>query len=907
VTGSKAPSRRSDDAAEPGAPGAHGGLRGIPVSPGTFVPRQRLDVELDNALSKPLTVLVAPAGSGKTAAVARWARRQRGPVHWLVAQRGAATVELGDALLAAGGIDVPRPRRKSGGPGDVARRLGDGAADPRVVVVDDAQYLDPDSWALLETVLDSVPDRVHVVLLSRRDPPMSTVALELSDGLTLLRADSLRFDDDEARRLVTAHAPDADPDDVAAVQARARGWAAALVLGARSLAGAPDRVAARVALARTEQPVLDYLLGEVFTTVPAATRHLLLCTADEVAVTEAAAVALSGDDKAAGRLADLAAAGLLVTTYETPSGTSWTYHPLLRELLRRQVATDGPDQQLARAAHHRAARQYALLGSAAEAVRHATAAGEIPLLAELLWEHGLELLTAGPDGVVDAGLLALPPWAFDGWPGLLGVSALALRERGEIAEALRAAAQHARMAEEVRSTLGARTPSTAEAAHMADAALLAVWMARYGWADLADSVATARTVLGEGAGPASARPLDPARLSWLLHELAAAELWLGDLDAATRHAAQAVLTARAVGNHELTARGLGDLALVQLLQGNVRSAEATVAECLREAAYQGISSGVVDCSQVVLACAAVYDLRLAEAEGALAAMVTPDTTVEPLVAALAVVVAAWLLAERGDVVGARQLLTVEPPLPEPVPTFVDATFAVSRVHWALVAGDRPAAEHEIARLDDLGWEVASAVYSAVLADLAGDQGAALRLLDDALARPASDFETSCTVYAAAYRARLLLAAGRPVAARAALEDALRRAAPQHLVHPLVAGIDTRAGRSLLAEIAHDPREHPFATDVLDALHRETSSASRGVPGTATRRGAVSTTPLAQPLTERESEVLAELALGGSYQDVALALYITENTVKTHVSALYRKLGVERRADALRRARDLDLL
>jgi DNA-binding NarL/FixJ family response regulator len=95
--------------------------------------------------------------------------------------------------------------------------------------------------------------------------------------------------------------------------------------------------------------------------------------------------------------------------------------------------------------------------------------------------------------------------------------------------------------------------------------------------------------------------------------------------------------------------------------------------------------------------------------------------------------------------------------------------------------------------------------------------------------------------------------------------------------------------------------------VLDVLHRETPPASRGVPGTATRRAAVSTTPLAQPLTERESEVLAELALGGSYQDVALALYITENTVKTHVSALYRKLGVERRADALRRARELDLL
>jgi LuxR family maltose regulon positive regulatory protein len=63
----------------------------------------------------------------------------------------------------------------------------------------------------------------------------------------------------------------------------------------------------------------------------------------------------------------------------------------------------------------------------------------------------------------------------------------------------------------------------------------------------------------------------------------------------------------------------------------------------------------------------------------------------------------------------------------------------------------------------------------------------------------------------------------------------------------------------------------------------------------------------QALTGREAEVLRELALGGSYQDVARVLYVTENTVKTHVSAVYRKLGVERRADALRLARDIGLI
>ena len=61
------------------------------------------------------------------------------------------------------------------------------------------------------------------------------------------------------------------------------------------------------------------------------------------------------------------------------------------------------------------------------------------------------------------------------------------------------------------------------------------------------------------------------------------------------------------------------------------------------------------------------------------------------------------------------------------------------------------------------------------------------------------------------------------------------------------------------------------------------------------------------LTQRETDVLHELALGGSYVDIAHALYVTENTVKTHIASLYRKLGAERRADALRRARSAGLL
>ena len=69
---------------------------------------------------------------------------------------------------------------------------------------------------------------------------------------------------------------------------------------------------------------------------------------------------------------------------------------------------------------------------------------------------------------------------------------------------------------------------------------------------------------------------------------------------------------------------------------------------------------------------------------------------------------------------------------------------------------------------------------------------------------------------------------------------------------------------------------------------------------------VATGPLTR-LTDREADVLRELALGGSYTDIAHALFVTENTVKTHLSAVYRKLGVAGRSPALREARARGLI
>ena len=900
-----------------------------PRPPRTFVRRPRLQAALDEAVTRAVTALVAPAGSGKTATLAAWAAGVDQDVLWLAVRSTEPGTGLAQALLAAAGAtDGPVPARMR--PEAVAEALRQSDGDPAVLVVDDAHRLGPAAWQLLDTVLTLAPDRVRLVLATRRDVPMPLVALELAQELTVLRGDAFRFDDDEARHLVAAHSPQVPADDVQPLLDRAGGWAAALVLGARRLRGgaAGDAEAARRALAHTDQPVLDYLLGDVFSTLPAGTRHVLLCTAGEEEVSPESAVLLSADPDAAANLAGLAADGLLVTGYDRGPTTVWHYHPLLQELLRRQVALDGPDHELALAAHLRAAEHYAEHGPAGLALRHAVASGDGALVTQVLLERGVTLLVSGQEAVVHDAVAALTDATADTPAAVHGVNGLLLRCRGELDEAVRRATLAAQAARTVRAELAAqsRAPSPTELGLLADSATLDAWLARFGWHDADDAIATARRLLGERpdrvAGGATARPLEPARTAWLLHELAIVETWAGRLGDAARHADEALLIAQTVELPRLSAAALADRAVLELLHGAFQTSAVSGRDCLAAAAEADrLEDGYLNRPHVAIGWAAFYELRLDNAADALSRLRGGDQAgTDPLVAMLALVLAARLEAERGDVTGARKMLAHLPPHPEPQPPFLRGILAVVRAYWAMVAKDLAEVQQQLPVMDELDWVVSAGAFRAVISDLAGDAEAARQQLEAVLGVPAEGEQVGCSVFAAAYLAHLHLDAGRLVPARVALREALTRAAPQRLLHPLLTGTagDARFA-ALLTELSRGPDAHPFAAAALETARRY----RRPYPGLSGTGPAVSPPRLGQQrgpterveqqpvppqsLTGREAEVLAELALGGSYADIAHTLYVTENTVKTHVSALYRKLGVDRRADALRRARQIGLL
>ncbi|WP_290062660.1 helix-turn-helix transcriptional regulator, partial [Amycolatopsis solani] len=415
----------------------------VPRLPGTFVPRARLAAVFDRAVARPVTVVRAPAGAGKTTALAGWAG-DRGDVAWvsldeddndesrlwvaiLSALRRCPAVSGDPALHRLG---PPSPGRRRAFLADLDDALP-GPDHPVPLVLDDLQEISrPEPLAALTALARHLPPGVRLVLATRVEPRLRLARLHVEGALSRVEAAELRFTAKETASLLRATGGEVGDDRVRELTDRTAGWAAALGWAAVSLREAEDADALVSSVTGDERAVARFFADEVLSRLPSETADLLLCTSVCDAVGATLAVRLSGRADAGARLDELERTMALVV--RTPADT-YRLPPLLRGFLRAELARRDP-RRVPRL-HGIAAQWYAGEGRFGEALRHAVAGRSRPRVLALAQDHAVRQALAGDGDPVRGALTYLGTETVAANPSLRLASAVEHIQRGKLAEA----------------------------------------------------------------------------------------------------------------------------------------------------------------------------------------------------------------------------------------------------------------------------------------------------------------------------------------------------------------------------------------------------------------------------------------------------------------------------------------
>src|SRR6516165_1956900 len=387
-----------------------------------LINRGDLLAALDRATAKKVTIISAPAGSGKTSLLRTWADRLSQPhrlavMHVQRGQRDAQQFWLAllsavrQASVPAGRAEAPAATPDFDGRATVDRVLSELASQRGrlILVIDDLHELNcPDALAQLTRLLTNLPGDVHAVLATRRDLPLRLHQLRLAGELAEIRAANLRFSEPETRELLEASGIELSEAGAALLHQRTEGWAAGLRLAAISLAGRPDVERFVAEFSGSDRTVAEYLIAEMLERQPDDVKDLLLRTSVLDRVNGELADLLTRRAGSERILLDLEDANAFVVSVD-PERTWFRYHHLFADLLRLELRRALPEE--VPALHRRAAEWFIQHGHVVDAVRHTQAVGDWPGAAQLLADHSFSLMLDGQTQTIQALLWAFPPGA----------------------------------------------------------------------------------------------------------------------------------------------------------------------------------------------------------------------------------------------------------------------------------------------------------------------------------------------------------------------------------------------------------------------------------------------------------------------------------------------------------------
>ena len=816
-------------------------------------------------MQAPLTVVVAPAGAGKTTLVSGWAEEQAHPVAWLsLDESGNDFVELWSCVIAA--LETIAP-----GCGDTALRLLRrpvtrvesvdqllvnlaGLDQPRsTLVLDDIHLLGDDLVAgSVAQFVQHLPSWLHVVALSRRRLALPIQRMRSAGQIGEVHFGQLRFSPDEAAALLGRLAPGLGSAEIAAVVERADGWAASLSLAA---------LAARSARTRVDLPanvddwiLHDYVLKELLAGETEPVVELLQASSIVPSINASLADTLTGRTDSGELLSTAEERGLFVSR-RTVDGW-FDVHALVREVLRVDLGNRLPDRL--ETLHVRAAEWFETNGEIAPALEHWLSAGHARRALRLLAEQHAALYDSGRQHLVTRTIARIAPDVASG-----DVDAMVDYAWCHILVDRR---RYLDLIEHLTFTVQTTAPSDLTRARVLVLRSAAAVMDGR-WSECATLCRQALTILGH---------------AWF-HDPIGRFVW--------NHLARDVA---------LSERWSDTAAEVQELLG------AVTPDPGRRIAYEGTRAvGQALAGRPIEALNIVAGIRTMAAVAEMTILRAELDVAEALAR-----------REIGD--HQRALLRIQALAEEPAETmlFCRIRAAVELVELHLDDGDLGAAAHAFELAQELVegarfGEDGRSWLSRCGARLALSSGQVL------IARRWTD-EISDPFWRSVSDTRILLATSDLDGAR----NALARAAPrcprhevtrsllmaQMVAHPaeqldlVASGVGVAVRHGMLQTVASEgPAIVELAGQValapmpwLDRLRRAAALSERPVDATRLR--------MVEPLTDRECEVLRFLPSRLTNGEIADQLYISANTIKFHLKLIYRKLGVNSRSEAATIAR-----
>ncbi|MEL7974828.1 LuxR C-terminal-related transcriptional regulator [Isoptericola sp. F-RaC21] len=878
----------SSPAAEPGRPGP-----ATPATPVTvpalgaqIIPRARLMSLLDElVVHRPVTLVAAPAGFGKTSVLSQWCRHTGATVGWLtvdefdgdprrlfrhvvaalqVAAHGRDRSDAGPLLEIAGRDPMGRRPQGAGWPDlhDELVRAIEALVEPMVLVVDDLHLIaGARAREVLSRLIRLAPGGFHLVLSSRSDPGLPLHRLRLADDLGEVRERELAFSAEEIGELASLSGPSLAPEVIGSLSELTRGWPAAVRM---ALLAVEDEAAPAYRLAGLQEVDLsltEYLTEEVLGALPPELARFILRATVGDRIDAALAEALHDGAGGAQLLAEAARRGVFLAPQSEADGdVSYRWHPVFasqcRAILRRTSPATVRELQRVVANHWRTR-------DAVEAVTAALAAGDPDLAADVLTERWPELLVRDDPGSL-AHLCDRVPV-----PRSQDAEVLQLRAVGHLLDD-RPADGTTRQA---RAAAGRLPPRRRHRFELIDQLV-------------SDFLAPGRPGTQEAVLRGRAALRDP---TYAPVACALGHLLVGEAAAQLGHDPAAALEdltrgADLAARHQLPAIGFACRAATSVplfLSGRFDEGDSLARDSIGRARRSGRHwAGIVVPAYLTCGLADFWRDELASARRSLDQVVRLATPRQAGYRLHAAVVLALIAVASDDAPALERARALAAGAAGASSPYLDG---LARLVDAVAAEAGGSDDHALAELNGLAESEQHPVvrlWEAELSRRAGDVAGAAA----ALARvPADRRVPPVDVAVTLTEALLELDRGRAGEAHRRLELALAAAGPSRIRRPFV-----ERGRDLRGLLdAH----HAWGTEhvglVADLVARMQPRED------AHRRRSY------WELTDREHTVLTYLRSPMTTTEIAQALFVSSNTVKTHLRAIYRKLGAAGRRDAVR--------